>query len=816
MAETKKVAPDEQPSGTNNSSVDSIIPQSATECLSTVAAMFDGESVFLKLRGYSSSNKEDADRKRYSAAKVPIDKDWTNSAFEGHSLSDLAAWIDRGGWIGMRIPADYIVVDVDDVAQGRIIGDLLKNQKINHHLLRTPNGYQFFFKDSGVIQKQNAKMFTECGFEVDYRLQHRGQIVIPTPNTEGRKWLHIERNELDDMPFWFTPVKQITAKNTRPFSVPIDEGARNTTLFQHACRLKKMARSKEDAARAIEFIGLYLCVPSVERDELETLLDSAYEYQDQVIDLRTRSERNNVIELPSGKTRDAAPFQTTFRPKFNYTDLGNAKRLVHYYGRDLRYCYAFGSWYVWDGKRWSKDETGAIERKAKATVMNIYQEALQEEDEKRVSLMKHASSSESRQKISNMISLAQSEEGIPVTPAQLDEDQWKLNCLNGVIDLKNGVLLSHSRDDLITNMVEAEYDPNADCPTWKKFLNRIMQDDHGNVREELIHFLQKAVGYALTGSIKEQVMFFLHGSGKNGKSTFINVVKDLLGDYSRQTGTETFMTKQNSGGVPNDLARLKGARLISAVESEEGKRLAESLIKQLTGGEPITARFLHKEFFEFTPTFKIFFVTNHKPQIRGTDPAIWRRIRLIPFTVTIPPEEDDKTLPDKLRNEMPGILRWAVEGCLKWQEEGLGAPDAVMNATAEYKEEMDTLSQFVEDYCVVHPTARVATKDLYKTYQDWCEESGEYCLAKNKFINKLKERMESHGSPITEFRTNQARGYVGIGLASDSNLFYPSDKVTQSDDKKSNHMNDTADKKNSELNVTSVTVSQKAWEEGEL
>jgi putative DNA primase/helicase len=455
------------------------------------------------------------------------------------------------------------------------------------------------------------------------------------------------------------------------------------------------------------------------------------------------------------------------KPQFKNTDLGNAQRLVYHFGDDLRYCYHFGSWYIWDGKRWNRDETGEIDRRAKQTVRNIYQEALEADDDRRAALAKHAVASEARNKISNMIALSQSEEGIPVTPTQLDGDNWLLNCANGVVDLKTGKLLNHKRDYMMTNMIPTAYDPTAECPNWLKFLNRIMQDEQGRVRTELVDFLQKAVGYALTGSIKEQVMFFLYGSGKNGKSTFINTIKDLLGDYAKQSGTETFMMKQQQSAANNDIARLKGARLVSAVESEEGKRLAESLIKQLTGGEPITARFLHQEHFEFLPTFKIFFITNHKPQIRGTDPAIWRRIRLIPFTVTITAEEDDKTLPEKLRNEMPGILRWMVEGCLRWQEEGLGTPEEVTNATQGYREEMDTLSQFIDEHCVIEPTARVPSKDLYKEYQQWCEDNGEYVLAKNKFITRLKDRLESSmGVRIEDYRTNAARGYTGIGLLS--------------------------------------------------
>jgi putative DNA primase/helicase len=219
---------------------------------------------------------------------------------------------------------------------------------------------------------------------------------------------------------------------------------------------------------------------------------------------------------------------------FNNTDVGNSKRLVLYHGKNLRYCYSVGCWFVWNGQYWEKDDGGIIETLAKDTVKKIYEEAEQEDSDRRTDLIKHGKNSESRQKINNMIALAQSEDGIPVKHQELDGDHWKLNCQNGVIDLKTGELLSHNRDYLMTHMIPVDYDPNADCPNWKSFLNRIMQDENGLVREVMIPFLQQAIGYSLTGSIKEQVMFVLYGSGRNGKSTFINVIKDLLGDYAKQ------------------------------------------------------------------------------------------------------------------------------------------------------------------------------------------------------------------------------------------------------------------------------------------
>ena len=261
---------------------------------------------------------------------------------------------------------------------------------------------------------------------------------------------------------------------------------------------------------------------------------------------------------------------------------------------------------------------------------------------------------------------------VSIKKKELDNHKFLFNCNNGVINLKTGELSPHDRDLLFTKISPIEYNKDAKCPNWITFLESIFLTPEGNPDQELIEFLQRAIGYSFTGETKEQVMFFLFGNGRNGKSTFINVIQDLLGDYGRQTSSETFLKKKNDGGINNDVARLDGARFVSAVESEEGQQLSEALVKQITGGEKMSARFPSQEYFEFTPEFKVFFTTNHKPIVKNNDEGIWRRVKLIPFTVTIPEDKIDYDLSKKLSNEMAGILRWAVEGCLKWQQGGLG------------------------------------------------------------------------------------------------------------------------------------------------
>lgn len=427
--------------------------------------------------------------------------------------------------------------------------------------------------------------------------------------------------------------------------------------------------------------------------------------------------------------------QQQIAKQFKLSEFGNAERLVARHGNDIRFCHEWGKWLIWSGTHWQIDLTGEVERRAKETVSSMYTEAARiDDEEQRAAVAKFAARCETNRAITAMAELAKSEPGIPVLSDQLDSDIWLLNCKNGTLDLKTGKLRPHDRKDYMTRLVPVEYDPTADFGEWAKFLHRIM-----NENQELISFLQRAVGYSLTGSTREQCLFMPYGAGANGKSTFLEAIAEMLAGYAQRTPTDTLMAKDTSG-ISNDIARLKGARFVVASEVEEGKRLAESLVKQMTGSEKITARFMRAEFFEFAPMFKLWIGTNHKPVIRGTDAAIWRRIKLIPFNVTIPPEERDKELPNKLRKELPGIFNWAVMGCMDWQKEGLGEPEEVKKATEGYKNEMDVILRFVADCCETNTQRTAKSQRLYKAYIEWCKQNGEYELSQTKFSLRLVEK----------------------------------------------------------------------------
>ena len=376
--------------------------------------------------------------------------------------------------------------------------------------------------------------------------------------------------------------------------------------------------------------------------------------------------------------RDTPIWERTADDAPHHTDLGNAERLVQLHGDRIRHVREWGTWLVWDGTRWAKDRTGEVERLAQATVREMHKEAfdLLDGGDRALSadLSKHAYQSEREARIRSMVSLGRVMEGVPLLPEALDADAWLFNVLNGTIDLKTGELQEHDPNDLITKLALVEYDPSAKAERFKRFLLEIMDE-----RADLVSFLKRCVGYSMTGSTTEHVLLFLHGLGANGKTTLLNVFLRLFGDYGRQSEPELLLRKRGDAH-PTGVADLKGARLVATSEIDAGRHLAESLVKGLTGGDRLKARYMRQDFFEFEPTHTLWLAANHKPVIRGTDTAIWRRIKLVPFDVSIPMSDQDPNLAKTLEGELAGILNWAVEGCLEWKSEGLNAPAEVTTA----------------------------------------------------------------------------------------------------------------------------------------
>lgn len=440
-----------------------------------------------------------------------------------------------------------------------------------------------------------------------------------------------------------------------------------------------------------------------------------------------------------------------------FSDLGNAKRFANQHGAFVRYCPEEKTWLVWHQGCWIADPGEMVNRLAHETVRFIDEEAKREglTEQEKQEVLSHARRSASRGRIKAMLDIAKWLEGITVHAVDLDANPWLLNCRNGVLDLKTGELRAHNPEDLITRIIPANYDPDADCPQWERFISTIMGNDL-----EKASFLQRVVGYATTGITREHCMFVLHGPGANGKTTFLELLRELLPGYTKHTTTDSLLHLRSTP-IRNDLARLRCTRLVTAVEVGMEQKLDESLIKQLTGGDQVTARHLYREFFEFKPEFKIFIAANHKPEIRGVDHGIWRRINLIPFEVTIPSEDIDKDLLSKLREELSGILAWAVHGCREWQDHGLQVPGSIKRATREYRAEMDVLENFLDDKCVKGSDRKSPVGAAYALYEKWSSAACQDPLGKKTFGNLMRQKGYS------QVKNDKVRYWRGFELVND-------------------------------------------------
>ncbi len=464
--------------------------------------------------------------------------------------------------------------------------------------------------------------------------------------------------------------------------------------------------------------------------------------------------QNTSNDVPA--IENATVGETGQRRYYTYDDTGNALRfrdanagLIHYNNVD-------GCWIYWDGVRWASDENGEIKRRADKMLADMAKDLKEMQDDPAYNAYKkHLSRSRSHRGKEGFIAEARHLEGVPVLPSEMDRAGNAFNVRNCLISLKTGKTAEHDKKYMISKLAPVTYDENAKCPRWDRFIEEITCGD-----KSLQLYLQRMIGYCMTAYTKEQCMFFLYGNGSNGKSVFVDTIAYMLGEYAASCQPETVMMRDRNNTARGDLARLKGARMVVTSEPNDGCRLDEGIVKQMTGGteNKLTARFLYGREFEFSPEFKIVMSTNYKPVIKGTDNGIWRRVRLIPFTAEFTKENRDPQLTEKLRRELPGILNWAIAGAVGWCKEGLPPCAIIDEAGQEYRSEMDRVQQFLDDCTTRSESSSTQASTLYKCYKAWCSEQGDrFPVGSTKFFMELKRRFKSR-------KTEAYNEYIGIKI----------------------------------------------------
>jgi putative DNA primase/helicase len=590
---------------------------------------------------------------------------------------------------------------------------------------KTPSGGEhIYFQHPGIVRNLNSE---SVGPKSGLEYFGKPSNLVAAPSIVDKKPYYVTDDSdvavMPDALIEFIQTWSTKAAGSKHSKV-IPNHQRNKTLYSFACSLR--ARSTVDATawQLLQERNLD-CAPPLGERELKTIFKSAWKHE----------------------------------PGFKLTDLGNAERLVANCGEDLLYVQG-GGWSTWDAHRWNLEQAqGRVMVMLADVVRGMYVDASKEEDQlRRKRLVDHATSSESRKRLDAAVALAQWQPSIVSSVSDFDKDPLLIGLQNGVYDLGRNEFREGRREDRILLQANVAYDPKATAPRWQRFQQEIHKGD-----PDLESFKQRAWGYTLSGDTTEQVLFLPYGEGSNGKSTELSIMLSLFGDYAKKVEPETLLVSDKRGGASNDVARLRGARFVATVEVEDGGRMAESLIKQLTGEDTLTSRYLYKEFFQFQPVCKIWIASNHKPEITGTDYAIWRRILLIPYLVKFEGASKDARLKQTLQAELPGILNWMISGFREWQRIGLAAPKAVTGATQEYRDDMDRVGNFLRECCKHAPgtNGKTGAAKLYRNYVGWMK----FCGLKAVSARKFHERMErDHGLFRKDGDGGKLRDYDGVLL----------------------------------------------------
>ena len=585
-------------------------------------------------------------------------------------------------------------------------------------------GTHYYFKYDGTTVIKNS-----VGIRPGIDVRAEGGYVVAPPsvvNGHPYEW-NDPRSKTAMASQWLIDIvgKQGTKSDKKPTTTPetINSGSRNDTLMRTASRHMQKGRKKEVVMEIVHDVNETACNPPLDHAEVTQIV-------------------NNVFDLYLKEVRA------------HLTDKGNAEKMATLYRGKIRYVVEKKQWLEWNGNLWNAVDETRIYARAKTVSSAWHVEADNElNNNVQAALRAHAYKLEGVMKMEYMVRLLKSEDGIVTSASDLDKQAMYLPVKNGLVNLQNGQMEPANPALLITHCANVVFDPEAKCPLWRKSLRDMMA---GN--DDLISFLQRALGYTATTSVAEGVIIFLYGYGANGKSTFLNIVRSLMGDLGTQATGETLLEgTRSSSGPSSDIARLHGKRFVAISEIDDGKHLAEARVKSLTGGDAVTARFLHQNDFTFVPQIKIWVATNHKPVVKGNDHAIWRRIVLIPFEVKFAKHQQDRKLEAKLMDELPGILNWVIEGCMEWNRIGLAAPDSIERATGHYRSQMDMIGLWEAEKCIVSSKVEVLCSEAHASFSAWAQDNYNVSYTKNRFGRMMTERGY-------ERKKRPDMTYMGIGL----------------------------------------------------
>jgi putative DNA primase/helicase len=648
-----------------------------------------------------------------------------------------------------------VVLDADGQAGLLTLQEKRLPETIMARSGRRDGGLHYYFQHPGERIKNLRILGSNSG--VDTRGDGGYIILPPSEHWSGNRyeWVNAPGSmKFAKLPAWVIEEageggsKSKDAEETTDDQPEIISEGRNSFLTVQAGHLRRSGLSEDAMLFALRDINAQRCQPMLPDEEVVRIAANSMKWEPaanpmprmKLIDDGGNGSNGGGGGNPGDNDDGSSDRLIDIPPLFataNKTDAGNAECFVEFYGHQFRYAPERGKWYKWTGAAWQEDLSGTVVRAMLHVVRLRHQVAPTLRKKERVELWKHCEKSESSGRLHAAVQIAGVLKGMSISITELDHDRYLLGTPNGILNLSAGKVGEFMESDpayFISRLTDVPYDPKATCPLWEKTVAEIFNNDM-----DLVKYVQRIVGYSLTGDMREQAFFIFYGKGANGKSTFLGVLRQLLGDYSATIPFESFDADQRNP-IGNDIAALRGKRFVVCIEAEHNRRLAEARIKSITGGDEISCRFLYGEYFSYLPQFKVIVAVNHRPLIRGDDHGIWRRVHIIPFDRRFEGNQENKELKDQLAAEMPGILNWALEGLREWHKIGLSRPQRVLEETEAYKATSDQIGRWIDDTCIEKPDAIELASKAYTKYKSWCEENNERPYSQNVWVQRLGDR----------------------------------------------------------------------------